>query len=51
MATALSGYDHFVRDEWRLPLFQAGWARLAAATSSTPTARPSWRSPDACCSG
>ncbi len=41
MATALSGYDYFVRDEWRLPLFQV--ARLGAPggtnviyTDSTP---------------
>ncbi len=32
MATALSGYDYFVRDEWRLPLFQVG--RLGAPAGS-----------------
>ena len=32
MATALSGYDVFVRDEWRLPLFQV--SRLGAPDGS-----------------
>ena len=32
MATALSGYDYFVRDEWRLPLFQV--SRLGAPGGS-----------------
>ncbi len=32
MATALSGYDYFVRDEWRLPLFQV--SRLGAPDGS-----------------
>ena len=32
MAQALSGYDYFVRDEWRLPLFQV--SRLGAPAGS-----------------
>jgi len=32
MATALSGYDYFVRDDWRLPLFQV--SRLGAPSGS-----------------